>query len=143
MTSLFYQTSYNTWYSSLIDPFTKSVTALSFKLNPNPNDGDATGLINSPRAVDIETGTRQHSGVTYLAQTAGRRNISVLIGAHATKILFSDARGELTAVAVGFDVNGTKHIVKANKEIILSAGKPYICMAIFQNQCFWSIIRYV
>ena len=66
---------------------------------------------------------RQHSGITYLAQTAGRGNISVLVGAHATKVLFSEANGDLTATAIEFDVDGLKHVVKATKEVVLSAGK--------------------
>jgi hypothetical protein len=78
--------------------------------------------------VDIETSAQQHSGVTYLTQTARWQNISVLISTHVMKILFSDAHNELTAIAVGFDINGTKHIVKGKKEIILSAGKSYILM---------------
>jgi choline dehydrogenase-like flavoprotein len=124
------QTSYNTWYSSLIDPFIKSLAELSFKVNANPNDGDLTGLINCQRAVDIATGTRQHSGVTYLNRAAGRRNISVLVGACATKILFSNNTGDLVATGVEIDVDGVKYVVNANKEVILSAGKYkkiYVC----------------
>ena len=124
------QTSYNTWYSSLIDPFIKSLAELSFKVNANPNDGDLTGLINCQRAVDIATGTRQHSGVTYLNRATGRRNISVLVGACATKILFSNNTGDLVATGVEIDVDGVKYVVNANKEVILSAGKYkkiYVC----------------
>lgn len=124
------QTSYNTWYSSLIDPFIKSLAELSFKVNANPNGGDLTGLINCQRAVDNATGTRQHSGVTYLDRTTGRQNISVLVGAYATKILFSNDAGDLVATSVEFDVGGVKYVVNANKEVILSAGKCkkiYVC----------------
>jgi choline dehydrogenase-like flavoprotein len=124
------QTSYNTWYSSLIDPFIQSLAELTFKVNANPNDGDLTGLINCQRAVDIATGTRQHSGVTYLNRATGRRNISVLVGACATKILFSNNTGDLVATGVEIDVDGVKYVVNANKEVILSAGKYkkiYVC----------------
>jgi len=79
--------------------------------------------MNCQRVVDTETGSRQHSGVTYLHQTTGRQNISVLVGAHATKVLFSDSSGDLVATGVEFDVAGVRHIVNANKEVIISAGK--------------------
>ncbi|KIM77083.1 GMC oxidoreductase [Piloderma croceum F 1598] len=116
------KTSYNTWYSSLINPFIKSLAELSFKVNANPNGGDLTGLINCQRAVDIATGTRQHSGVTYLDRATERPNISVLVGAYATKILFSNNTEELVATGVEIDVDGVKYVVNANKEVILSAG---------------------
>ena len=107
----------------MIIPFTKSLAELSFKVNPNPNDGNLTGLMNCQRVVDTETGSRQHSGVTYLHRTTGRQNISVLVGAHATKVLFSDPNGDLVATGVEFDVAGVRHVVNANKEVIISAGK--------------------
>lgn len=80
--------------------------------------------------MDIATGTRQHSGVTYLDRATERRNISVLVGAYTTKILFSNNTEELVATGVEFDVDGVKYVVNANKEVILSAGKCkkiYVC----------------
>jgi choline dehydrogenase-like flavoprotein len=117
------QTSYNTWYSSLIIPFVKSITELSFKINSNPHGGDTTGVFNGQRTVDNSTSTRQDSGVTYLGQTTGRGNISVLVGAQATKLLFAEVGGDLIVTAVEFVVDGVKHIVKATKEVVLSAGR--------------------
>lgn len=81
-----------------------------------------TGFMNIARAVDGSKGTRQHSGVTYLEETSGRSNISVLLGARATKIAFSNAYGELTATGVEYDANGAKFIVNAAKQVVLSAG---------------------
>jgi choline dehydrogenase-like flavoprotein len=73
--------------------------------------------------VDIATGTRQHSGVTYLDRATGRPNISVLVGAYATKILFSNDTEDVVATGVEIDVGGVEYVVKANKEVVLSAGK--------------------
>ena len=80
------------------------------------------GLMNIARAVDGSTGTRQHAGVAYLEQTAGRRNISVLVGARATKVVFSDADGDLTATGVEYDANGVRYTAHAAKQVVLSAG---------------------
>ena len=116
------QTSYNTWYSSLIKPVAAAIANLGFKINEDPNGGDATGFMNIARAVDGSKGTRQHSGVTYLEETSGRSNISVLLGARATKIAFSGAFGEHTATGVEYDAGGAKFIVNATKQVVLSAG---------------------
>lgn len=116
------QTSYNTWYSSLIKPVAAAIANLGFKINEDPNGGDVTGFMNIARTVDGSKGTRQHAGVTYLEETSGRSNISVLLGARATKIVLSGAFGELTATGVEFDVAGAKFTVNATKQVILSAG---------------------
>ena len=81
--------------------------------------------MNIARAVDGSKGTRQHSGVTYLEETSGRNNISVLLGARATKINFSGVYGELTASGVEYDANGAKFIVKVAKQVVLSAGDAH------------------
>src|SRR5258706_4832116 len=116
------QTSYNTWYSSLIKPVAAAIANLGFQINEDPNGGDSTGFMNISRAVDGSKGTRQHSGVTYLEETSGRSNISVLLGARATKIAFSGAFGELTATGVEYDAGGAIFIVNATKQVVLSAG---------------------
>ena len=116
------QTSYNTWYSSLIKPVAAAIGELGFKVNEDPNGGDVTGFMNIARAVDGSKGTRQHSGVTYLEETSGRSNISVLLGARATKVIISGAYGEVTATGVEYDANGTKFTVNATKQVVLSAG---------------------
>jgi len=117
-----FQTSYNTWYSSLIKPVAAAVASLGFNINEDPNGGDVTGFMNIARAVDGLKGTRQHSGVTYLEETSGRSNISVLLGARATKIDFSSDYGELTATGVEYNANGAKFVVSATKQVVLSAG---------------------
>ena len=116
------QTSYNTWYSTLIKPVAAAIAELGFKINENPDGGNLTGFMNIARSVDGSKGTRQHSGVTYLEGTSGRSNISVLLGARATKISFSSANGELTATGVEYDANGANFIANATKQVVLSAG---------------------
>jgi choline dehydrogenase-like flavoprotein len=113
------QTSYNTWYSSLIKPVAAAIEGLGFKINEDPNGGNATGFVNMARAVDGSKGTRQHSGVTYLE--LGRGNISVLLGARATRITLSCTNEDITATGVEYDVNGTKCIANATKQVVLSA----------------------
>ncbi|KZP25967.1 GMC oxidoreductase [Athelia psychrophila] len=116
------KTSFNTWYSSLIKPFLAAAATLSIPLNSDPNSGNMVGMNNVTRMVDNEDGTRSHSGAAYLPRTAGRNNISVLVGAYTTKIAIAKEGHELVAKQVHFDVDGTNHVVRANEEVILSAG---------------------
>lgn len=117
------KTSFNTWYSSLIKPFLAAAATLSIPLNSDPNSGNMVGMNNVARMVDNEEGTRSHSGAAYLPRTAGRNNISILVGAYTTKIAITKQGHELVAKQVHFDVDGTNHVVRANKEVILSAGQ--------------------
>lgn len=100
-----------------------AVSSLSVPLNSDPNSGNMTGIVNSARIVDNEESTRSHSGVAYIPRTVGRNNISILVGAYTTKIGIAKEGHELVAKEVHFDVKGTKHVVRANKEVIVSAGR--------------------
>ncbi|KAF7977585.1 hypothetical protein HWV62_3176 [Athelia sp. TMB] len=116
------KTSFNTWYSSLIEPLVAAASNLSIPINSDPNSGNMVGCSNMARMADNDEALRSHSGAAYLPRTAGRSNISVLIGAYTTKIAFAKEGSELVAKEVHFDANGNKYSVRANKEIILSAG---------------------
>lgn len=54
-----------------------------------------------------------------------RNNISVLVGAQARKIIFSEGSGDhdLVATAVEFQFGDLKYIANATKEVIICAGK--------------------
>ncbi|GJJ13596.1 hypothetical protein Clacol_007852 [Clathrus columnatus] len=116
-------TSQNWWHSSLIDPFVKTMISQSFEINSNPDNGNPLGMINVTRGVHPKTSRRQDATETYLKTTEGRDNITVLLGAQARQIIFSQGNGELFATGVEFQVGNTKHVVNAAKEVILSAGE--------------------
>uniref|UniRef100_A0A0B7B9R8 Glucose-methanol-choline oxidoreductase N-terminal domain-containing protein n=1 Tax=Arion vulgaris TaxID=1028688 RepID=A0A0B7B9R8_9EUPU len=72
-------------------------------------------------------GLRWSSSRGYLHPVMSRKNLHVRINSHVTRILFEGKR----AVAVEMVYNGRKQVVRANKEIILSAGavgSPQILM---------------
>lgn len=74
--------------------------------------------------VDPKTQTRSHAGVAYYKPVAGRQNLHVLTEALVEKVLF-DSRHEgkdLIANGVKFGAKGGNYVVKAKKEVILSAG---------------------
>jgi choline dehydrogenase-like flavoprotein len=102
----------------------ESLSDLGFQANFDPENGNAVGVIDIVQSVDAETRDRQHSGNTYLKETAGRTNITVLLGAQATKIILEAAKegGLQVATAVEFTAGSQAYSVKATKEVILAAG---------------------
>ncbi|GFT09806.1 glucose dehydrogenase [Nephila pilipes] len=67
----------------------------------------------------IRRGARCSTSKAFLAPTRGRKNLDIVVFAHATKILFD---GHKRARAVQFDRLKITYVVHARKEIILSAG---------------------
>jgi choline dehydrogenase-like flavoprotein len=91
--------------------------------------GNATGFFTPARAVDPRSGTRSSSLTGYFEPNADRKNLVVLTGAEATKVLFKtvgtqDKKTPRVAEAVEFVSGGKKYKVKAKREVVLSAGAP-------------------
>ncbi|KZC09321.1 Glucose dehydrogenase [acceptor], partial [Dufourea novaeangliae] len=87
-----------------------------------------TGFMIAPMTTD--NGKRGTTSRHYLRPVRGRRNLSVLINAHVTKILLNQWQSKAYGVEL-IDTAGFKRIVKANKEVILTAGtigSPQILM---------------
>lgn len=74
--------------------------------------------------VDPKTRTRSHAGRAYYEPVAGRRNLHVLTEALVEKVVFKSSKRHETLVASGlkFRAQGKNYVVKAMKEVILSAG---------------------
>ncbi|CUA69183.1 Oxygen-dependent choline dehydrogenase [Rhizoctonia solani] len=118
--------SYNTWYSDIVLPYGKSMVNLGVPVNFDPDSGNAFGTFNSATSVNRTTGRRSYAANTYYAYNAHRPNLIVLTGAQATKVNFrnaSDSKTEdLIATGASFVHKSQTYTVKANKEVILSAG---------------------
>ncbi|KAJ1300921.1 hypothetical protein OPQ81_003347 [Rhizoctonia solani] len=119
--------SYNEWYSDITVPFGKSMANLGIPVNFDPDSGSAFGTFNSATSVNRTTGRRSYAGTTYYTYNAHRPNLVVLTRAQATKINFKEGAsgnktGNLVATGVSFTYQSQAYTVKANKEVILSAG---------------------
>ncbi len=68
--------------------------------------------------MTIKDGARVSSASAYLRPALPRANLHVLTHAHATRVLLEGVR----ATGVEFLRSGTRQLVKAHKEVILSAG---------------------
>ncbi|MCB2078308.1 MAG: GMC family oxidoreductase N-terminal domain-containing protein [Novosphingobium sp.] len=76
---------------------------------------------------NIRNGRRASTATAYLRPALGRHNLQVETCATATRIVLEDGR----AVGVEFEREGSRHIVRARREVILCAGafhSPHLLM---------------
>ncbi|KAI0083871.1 alcohol oxidase [Irpex rosettiformis] len=118
------QSSYNNIYPDPVFPYVQSLNNLGVPTNANPDNGSASGIINSRSSLDRTRGVRSYA-VEYYCRSVSQKNFKVLTNAQVTKILFSasgQSHGSYTATGVQFVSNGKTFTVKASKEVHLSAG---------------------
>ncbi|KAH0836417.1 hypothetical protein J3R83DRAFT_8018 [Lanmaoa asiatica] len=122
------QARYNTCLVPLDTLFGETSARLAYPLNHNPDDGDTAfiplaGVANS---VDISAGKRSYAAPGYYNSTVmARENLSVLMGALASRIIWDDSTldtGDITATGVEYIVSGMTYVVNTTREVILSAG---------------------
>jgi len=115
--------SYNQIYGDLALPLASTWNNLGVPTNPNTIGGDSSGVRNERTAV--LDGARSYSASAYYCPASRRKNLHVLTGAQATKLLFGphdNSHGDLNATGVSFVSNGASFTAKASKEVILAAG---------------------
>jgi len=81
------------------------------------NDGDSIGINSAQR--NIYGGRRFSTAKAFIRPLMGRRNLKVVTQAMVTKILISKDR---RAYGVVFYRKGVKYVVRATKEVVVSAG---------------------
>ncbi|WAR09336.1 DHGL-like protein [Mya arenaria] len=77
--------------------------------------------------INVKHGTRVSTVVAFLRPAMGRTNLHVVVNAHVTTVIIE----KKLAKGVAFIKNNRKHVVSANKEVILCAGvigSPHILM---------------
>lgn len=87
-----------------------------------------TGFMVAP--MTTENGMRGTTSRNYLRPVYGRNNLRVLINAQVTKVLMNHWQSKAYGVEL-VDKDGYKRVVKANKEVILTAGavgSPHILL---------------
>ena len=95
-----------------------------------PRNADFNGAVQEGVGlyqVTHKNGERHSAAKAYLAPNFGRKNLTVMTGAHTTRILLEGKR----AVGVEVRVNGALQQLKATHEVLLSAGSlqsPQILM---------------
>lgn len=105
---------------------------------PQQTKGDNSGVSTSPSAVNARA--ERSCAVTvsrssqvpcrlcnvffqeYYTLAKERKNLTVLLGSHATRVLFAEGDGDLVASGVEYSKGGLLESVSASKEVILCAG---------------------
>ena len=100
----------------LMDAFVEAAVEAGYTRNPDFNGAtqDGVGLFQNTQ----RNGMRCSAAAAYLHPAMGRPNLKVITGAHATRILFDGKRASGVEIAV----EGRHEEVRADKEVILSAG---------------------
>ncbi|KAM3425745.1 hypothetical protein BST61_g7677 [Cercospora zeina] len=88
------------------------------------NNGEAHGPSWFPNTVDKKTGRRAHARYAYIDPISQRKNLKILTGTTAEKIVFgnADSLSTATGVEVSSSATGETAIIAAKKEVILAAG---------------------
>ncbi|KEQ75289.1 alcohol oxidase [Aureobasidium namibiae CBS 147.97] len=106
----------------VIENFYAGWKSIGVAINPQPNNGEATGAFYSTMSAYAKNQSRAHASNAYYRPIAGaRRNLHLIAGHSVSKINFGEKN---RAVSVDF-MSGTTNetsTVKADCEVILAAG---------------------
>jgi choline dehydrogenase len=92
--------------------------AVAAGIPPNDDVNGARGEGVGPTQVTQCGGRRWSAADAYLKPARRRGNLTVVTGAHATRVVFEGQR----AVGVEYVLGGTRHVARAEREVVLSAG---------------------
>ena len=115
----------NPIYPELVNLYLNAHKELGHKVLRDFNGKDQDGFTQQP--TSILNGVRQSSSTAFLQPALNRNNLHVITQAHVTKVVFEGKR----AVGVEYVKNGRLETMRAQKEVILSAGtigSPHILM---------------
>ena len=103
-------------YHPLCNQFLGAANECGLKSNPDFNGADQEGV--GLYQITTKNGFRMSAAKAYLHPAAKRRNVSIEINAHATRILFDGSK----ASGVEFLQRGNILHALANKEVVVCAG---------------------
>jgi 4-pyridoxate dehydrogenase len=100
----------------LFDAWTEAGVAAGHPVTEDYNGAEQHGF--SKMQVTIRNGRRCSAAAAYLRPALRRKNLTVEVNAHATKLLIEKGR----AVGVEYLHKGLKRVARADKEVLLSGG---------------------
>jgi len=109
----------------IVDKWLDAAVAAWYKRNPDYNGSDQEGV--GYFQLTIDKGRRCSSAVAYLKPARNRKNLTIITHAQAEKLLIEEG----AAKGVIANIKGQSQIVRARREVILSAGaigSPQILM---------------
>jgi len=102
------------------DVWPKTISNAGYTQVKDPRTGSAIGGFNQLTTVDPRVNRRSYAARDYYEPNANR--IALLTNALVAKINLEKTGGEARATGVQFIVDGTRHTVKANKEVLVCGG---------------------
>lgn len=118
---------YYPYKPAFADEVLKAASELGYRTN-KLKEYTQTGFMVAP--MTTENGVRGTTSRNYLRPVHRRQNLKVLINAQVTRILMNHWQSKAYGIEL-IDKSGFKRIVKANKEVILTAGaigSPHILL---------------
>jgi 4-pyridoxate dehydrogenase len=109
----------------LVDTYLEAAAASGHKLNDDYNAERQDGF--ARMQMTIRRGRRESAATAYLHPVLTRKNLTVVVRAHATRVVFNGSR----AVGVEYVEKGQRRTAHADREVIVSAGSinsPQILM---------------
>ncbi|CAL1262978.1 unnamed protein product, partial [Larinioides sclopetarius] len=103
------------YYSEIKTRIHEAAQQLGYKVI-DLNGARQTGFYD--HQAHVRNGQRCNTAKAYLVPVENRTNLDIIGGAHVKKIIFDGTR----AFGVQFDYKNSEHIVKARREVIMSAG---------------------
>ncbi|KAI1303807.1 oxidoreductase [Xylaria venustula] len=93
-----------------------------YRMTTDPWTEASAGAFSNLTSIDPVTRERCHAAKAYYHPVQDRKNLHVILGAHVDKIIFDDKQSQPKAVKVQYRHEGETKVVRARKEIIISAG---------------------
>jgi 4-pyridoxate dehydrogenase len=100
----------------LVDAYLAAAQAAGYAFNEDYNGARQDGF--ARLQMTVRNGWRESAATAYLHPALTRDNLSVMVGAHVTRIVLEGAR----AVGVEYLKGGGRHTVMATREVILCGG---------------------
>jgi len=100
----------------LVDAYLDAAISSGYALNDDYNGAKQDGF--ARMQMTIRGGWRESAADAYLHPVLSRSNLTTIVHAHVTRVVLEKKR----AVGVEFAKGGERHVVIADREVILSAG---------------------
>ncbi|KAI0973514.1 oxidoreductase [Xylaria arbuscula] len=93
-----------------------------YRMTTDPWVEASVGAFSNLTSIDPVTRERCHAAKAYYRPIQDRQNLHVILGAHVDKIIFDDKQSQPKAVGLQYRHEGETRVVRARKEIVISAG---------------------
>lgn len=100
----------------------RTVLNAGYQEAKDPRTGSAIGGFNQLTTVDPQHNRRSYSARAYYEPNASRPNLALQLNALVSKIELEKTDANVVATGVHFIVDGSTHIVKARKEVVVCGG---------------------